>query len=378
LGIGKIYNYLVRSLGVIARCKPLMVSMKYKITWKTILLPALGLLAFFMYLYLFNVDILTIISTAQRIDLSIYFLAIAFVMLETFFFALSWHSLINLLSVKLSVLKSFLYVWYGVFMDIIIPAESISGEISRVYLVTREQNGTSGKVVASLVTHRLIGMAINITSLLVGIGILLIRGQFSGIVLNLTLFLAILTTVFLVLLILLCVKEPWTLKIIDAVMRLVEHVSPRRWKPKIREDAIKAARIFHNSMDQFGHAPKTVSVSLFFHILSWLFSLGVAYLVFLSIRFPVHWSVIVVACSIVVAVRAVPLGVPFEVGLPEITMTTLYRLLSPDMTLDIAATTTILTRILTLWLRFFVGFGVQQWLGIKTMKQQTQQQDSPP
>jgi len=372
LGIGKIYNYVACSLAVIARCKPFMVSMKYRITWKTILLPALGLLAFFIYLYLFNVDIPTIISTAQRTDLSIYSLAIIFIMLETFFFALSWRSLINFLSVKLSVLKSFLYVWYGVFMDIIIPAESISGEISRVYLVTREQNGTSGKVVASLVMHRLIGMAINITSLLVGIGILLFRGQFSGIVLNLTLFIAILTTVFLVLLILLCVKEPWTLKIIDAAMKLVEYISRGRWKlTKIREDAIKAARMFHNSMDQFGHAPKTISASLFFHILSWLFSLGVAYLVFLSIRFPVHWSVIVVTCSIVVAVKAIPLGVPFEVGLPEITMTTLYRLLSPDMTLDIAATVTILTRILTLWLRFFVGFAVQQWLGIKTVKQQT-------
>jgi uncharacterized protein (TIRG00374 family) len=344
-----------------------MVSMKFKVTWKTILLPALGILAFFLYLYLFNVDIPTIIATAQRIDLSIYFCAIAFLILETFFFAVSWRFLLNFLSVKLSIMKSFLYVWYGIFMDIIIPAESISGEISRVYLVEREQNGTSGKVIASLVTHRLIGMGINIISLLVGLSFLLIQGQVSGIVLNLTLFIAILTTIFLTLLILLCVKESWTLKIIDAVIRFVEYVSRKRWKlTKIREDAIKAAKIFHNSMEQFGHAPKTLFTSSFLYVLTWLFSLGVAYLVFLSIKFPVHWSIIIVTCSIVIAVKAIPLGVPFEVGLPEITMTSLYMLLGVPF--DISATATILNRILTVWLRFFIGFAVQQWLEIKTIK----------
>ena len=142
-----------------------MVSMKFKVTWKTILLPALGLLAFFIYLYLFKVDIPTIIATIQQVNLSIYLAGVMFILFDVFFFALSWHSLLNFLSVKLSVLKSFLYVWYGIFIDIIIPAESISGEISKIYLVTREQNGTSGKVVASLFTQRLMGMGINLISL---------------------------------------------------------------------------------------------------------------------------------------------------------------------------------------------------------------------
>jgi len=346
-----------------------MASKKFKVTWKTSLLPALGLLAFFIYLYLFNVDIPTIIAIARHIDLSIYFLAIVALILETFFFAVSWRLLVNFLSIRLSVWRSFLYVWYGVFMDIVIPAESISGEISRVYLVTREQNGTGGKVVASLVAHRLIGMGINVTSLFIGIIVLLIKGQVSGIAFNLALFLAILTTISLALLILFCIKESWTLKIIDAAIRLVGRVTRSRWKlSKIREDAIKVAKMFHDSMAEFGHAPKPLFTSLFFYVLTWFLSLLGAYLVFLSIGFSVNWSVVVVTCAIVVAVRAIPLGVPFEVGLPEITMTTLYRLLSPDMTLDIAATATILSGILTVWLRFFIGFAVQQWLEIKTIK----------
>jgi len=345
-----------------------MASKRFRITWKTVLLPVLGLLAFFVYLYLFNVDIPTIITTVQGINLSIYSLAVVAVILETFFFALSWRSLLNFLSVKLSIIKSFLYVWFGIFMDTLIPAESISGEISRIYLVTREQNGTSGKVVASLVTHRLMGMGVNIASLFIGATALFMEGHLTGLVLNLALFLIVVTTIFLVLLVLLCVKERWTLKIINAVIRFVEYIGRGRWKlTSIRDNVVKAARMFHSSMKEFGRAPKALFTSLFLHIVSWLLSLGVSYLVFLSIGFPVRGSVIIITWSIVNAVRAIPLGVPFEAGLPEITMSTLYKLLSPNMTLNIAATATILNRLLTLWLRFFIGFGVQQWLGIKAM-----------
>jgi len=343
-----------------------MTSMKFKVTWKTLLLPAIGLAAFFLYLYLFNVDIPTIIATVQGINLSIYLLAIAFVMLDTFFYALSWQFLLNILSVKLSVVKSLLYVWYGTFMDIVIPSESVSGEISRIYLVAREQNGTSGKVVASLVAQRLMGMSINIINLLVGISILLAERHVSGIVLNLTVFLAVVTSIFLAILILLCVKEKWTLKIVDTGIRVAEFVSRGRWKlTKIREEAIKAARLFHDSMKEFGRTPKTLFTSLLFAMLSWIFSIGIVYLVFLSIGFPIPWSIIIVTYSIVVAIKDIPIGVPFEAGLPEITMSALFIMLGVPP--GISGTATILTRILTLWLRFFIGFAVQQWLEIKVI-----------
>jgi len=343
-----------------------MVSTKFKVTWKTFLLPALGIIAFFIYLYFFRIDIPTIIATAQRIDLFIYFLAVAFTILDAFFFSLSWHTLLNFLSVNLSVVKSFLYVWYSVFIDIVIPAESISGEISRVYLVTREQNGTSGKAVASVIAQRLMGMGINIANLLIGICLLLVRGQVGGIVLNITLLLAILTTFFLALLILLCIKETWTLRVIDAVIRLLGRVSRSGWKlTKIKEDVHTAARMFHDSIREFWHTPKTLFLSLFFYVLAWLLNLSVSYLVFRSVKFPIDWSVVIIISSIVAAVQSIPLGVPFEAGLPEITMTTLYALMG--IPLDISATATILIRILTVWLRFFIGFAAQQWLEIKTI-----------
>lgn len=349
-----------------------LVSRKFQITWKTLLLPAVGLLAFLLYLYIFNVDIPKMVAIIQSVDLTIYSLAVIALILETFLFTLSWRCLLNFLSVKLTVVKSFLYVWYGIFMDIVIPAESISGEISRIYLITREQNGTSGKVVASLVAHRLMGTGMTIASLLTGMIVLLLQKQIGGIVLNLTLFLIIVTTIFLVLLILLCIKERWTLQIIDIVIRLVRYISRGRWKlDNVRRKIVKAAETFHNSMKEFGHAPKTLITSLCLSFFSWFCSVAVIYLVFLSMGFSIRWSVIIVTSSIIVAIRSIPLGVPFEAGLPELTMPTLYAALLTEIPVDIritiCATATILIRILTMWLRFFIGFVVLQWLGIKTV-----------
>jgi uncharacterized protein (TIRG00374 family) len=205
-------------------------------------------------------------------------------------------------------------------------------------------------------------MSLNIIGLLVGAALLITEMQISGFVLNLTLFLAAASIVSLILLILLCTRETWTLKIINAIIDFVEYVGRGRWRlTKIRGEICKATGIFHDSMRAFRHAPETLLTALFYSVIAWLLSISVAYVVFLSIGFAVNW--IVITYSIISAIQGIPIGVPFEAGLPEITMTALYRVLG--IPLGISATATILTRILTVWLRFFVGFGVQQALEIK-------------
>jgi uncharacterized protein (TIRG00374 family) len=348
-----------------------MVSTEYKVTWKTYLLLVLGLVAFLIYIYLFNVDIQQIIATAERhFDVSIYALAAAFAILGTFLFSLSWHFLLKFLSVKISVARSFFYVWYGIFVDAVIPGESLSGEITKLYLITREDGTVSGKVVASLVAQRLMGMTVNIISLLVGMSVLLTVGGVSGIVLSLTIFLVTAISIFLVLLIILCIKEKWTLKIVNTGIGFVEYLSRGHWKPqltKIREEVVRAARMFHDSMKKFRHAPKTLFASMSANAISWILELGVIYLVFLSVGFSsVQWGTVIVTCSMLVAIKSIPVGVPFEAGLPEIAMSTLFIWLGVPK--EISFTVTILSRLLTMWLRFFIGFGVQQWIEIRKAK----------
>jgi uncharacterized protein (TIRG00374 family) len=340
---------------------------KYRITWKSFLLPIIGLIVFFLYIYIFNVDILQIITIIQSINIYFYLLAAILVMLDTFLFSLAWYFLLKLLSVKLSIVKAQLFVWFGIFVDTLIPAESISGEISKIYLVSKEQNGTTGKVTASVVAQRLIGMSVNVIILFAGATLLLFEGHLFGLMLDLILILAALTFVFLLLLLFLCVKEQWTMRVLDAVIVFIERISRGRWKlTNVRDEAVEAAKAFHSAMREFGHAPRKLLIPSSLSLISWIISPVVFYLSFLAVGYSsISWGAILVIYAIFIAAKSIPIGVPFEVGLPEITLTTLFIWVGVPG--DIAATVTILIRILTLWLRFFIGFGAQQWLGIKAM-----------
>jgi uncharacterized protein (TIRG00374 family) len=160
------------------------------------------------------------------------------------------------------------------------------------------------------------------------------------------------------------------MRIVDKVISLAEWISRGRWKlAKLREEVIEATKAFHTAIKEYAHAPKTLVIASCFSVVSWLFALGIFYFTFLSIGYAISWSAILVVSAIFVAVKSVPIGVPFEIGLPEITLTTLFFLFTRDA--QVSATVTILSRLLTLWLRFFIGFGAQQWIGIKAITAST-------
>ena len=337
---------------------------KPKLTWNAVLFPLLGLVGFFLYIYLFHVDILGIIATAQSANPLIYSLAILFGLLEVLFYTISWYVLTNHLCIKMTIARAYLYVWYGIYVDIIVPAESISGELTRAYLLTRDQCGSFGKVVASLFTHRLLGMAMNVIVLILGIALLSIEGQVSSLVFNLIIFIAAAITAIIALMAILPSKKEWTLKIIDWTTKFAQKITRGKWKlTKFREEAFEITAHFHGSMKELRHNPRALAYSLFYLIITWIFSLSVPYLVFLSLGQPVSWSIILITSAIVLAIKSIPIGIPFEVGIPEAAMTTLY--FSMGVPAELSATATILTRIITLWFRFFIGFAAQQWLELK-------------
>jgi uncharacterized protein (TIRG00374 family) len=337
---------------------------KPKFTWKTAVFPLLGLVGFFLYIYLFHVDILGIISTAQSANPLIYSVAIIFGLLEVFFYTVSWYMLTNHLSIKMTLTKAYLYVWYGLYVDIIVPAESISGEATRAYLLTRDQCGAFGKVLASLFTHRLLGMAMNVIILILGIVLLSVEGQVATTVFNLIVFIAAAITALIVAMTILAFKETWTLKILNSLTSFACKISRGRWTlSKFRNEAVEVTDHFHDGMTEYRHNTKPLATSLFYLAVTWFFSLAIPYLVFQSLGYPVSWGIVLITSAIVLAVKSIPVGIPFEVGIPEATMTTLYIAMNVDPA--VSATATILTRIITLWFRFFIGFAAQQWLELR-------------
>ncbi len=335
-----------------------------KLTWKMVVFPLVGLVGFFIYIYLFKVDIVGIFSTAKEADPIVYSIAILCGLFQVFFFTVSWKVLTNHLSIKMSTIRAYLYVWYGMYVDTIVPAQSISGEVTRTYLLTRDGCGSFGKVVASLYAHRFLGTTLNVVALIAGLVLLTFGGNVNPVVFNLIIIVAGVIVAILFLMAIMSVKQEWTLKIINWLTRFLQKITRGKMKTeKLKEEAVEITEHFHDSMKEFRHNPRAIVFSLAYLLISWFFSLSIPYLVFLSLNRPISISVITVTSAIFLAVKSIPVGIPFEVGLPEAVMTTLY--ISMGVQGPIAATATILTRIITLWLFFIIGLGAQQWLELK-------------
>lgn len=328
----------------------------------------IGLLVFVCYLYFF-VGIPEMIATIQSINPFYYSLAIVAFLLDILFYALTWHYFLLPLSVKTSFKKTFLFVWVGAFVDILVPAESVSGDVSKAYLMSKGTSENTGKVVASVVSHRILLSVVTLGSLIIGsLSFLVLRHEIPGFILNLILLVSFGTMITLVFLFLLCFKEQMTRKITDSLLRLVVFVSRGRWRlTSLRSEARRVLKAFHQAIDVLGAHPTSLVPPVVFSIVSWLFSLLISWLVFLSLDYPISFSVIVTVYSISCAIQAIPAGIPAEVGLTEVVMTGLYTtLLGPEVA-PLCAAATILIRILTVWLRLSIGFVATQWVGIKTL-----------
>ncbi|MDH5447758.1 MAG: flippase-like domain-containing protein [Candidatus Bathyarchaeota archaeon] len=344
---------------------------KHRILLRTIPFIAIGLLIFILYLVLF-VNIPEMISIIQRANMLIYSLAALALILATFLFALSWQHLLLPLSVKTPLKKVFAYVWIGVFADLLVPAESVSGEIAKAYLMSKEPNSSSGKVVASLVSQRMLGTITTTATLFIGfLGLLTLNYPMSGLMLQILILMTILSVVAFGFLVAVCVKEKWTERLVIAIMRFVERVSSGRFKLEhLQTKIIDALRAFYESLRTFGSKPTKLVPAIFFNVLSWFFSIAIVFLVFVSIGYlepniPVLLLKVAVVYTLLVAIKSIPLGVPAEIGLPDIIITTLFILFG--MPPDISAAATVLTRILTVWLSFFIGLVAVQWFGIKSL-----------
>ena len=332
----------------------------------------IGILIFLVYLYFFA-DISQTIAIIQGVDLFYYSIAVAVLFLIMIINALTWQYFLRPLLVKVSFRKTFLFTWIGVFADLLVPAESLSGDASKVYLMTKESGENAGKVVASVVSHRILAMIISLGSLIFSSIILYaIQYELPAFVLNMVLIIIVGTGVALFFISLCILKETLTQRIIDAVIRFLAFVSRGRLKlDSMRTKATNVLSAFHGSIVVLLKNPKNLVAPVFFSLVSWIFSILLSYLVFVSLGQQVDFVLITIVYSISVNIQSIPIGIPAEVGLVEIVMTSLYGLLGVDA--GIAAAATVLIRLLTVWLRIIIGIVAVHWIDLKDLAKNLRQ-----
>jgi len=325
-----------------------------------------GLFVFLLYLYFF-VPFKEVVSTVQQANLVYYSLAFGALILSMAFYSLTWHGLLSILSVKSSFRKAFQFVLIGSFVDLLVPAESVSGDISRIFLMSKESGENAGKVTASVIGQRILSMAITFGGLVISSVYFILKYQPSLLVIEFIGIIVVSSVIVLSFLFYLSAKRQATERIVKWIINFIARFLRGRWRlGSLKSKAMKMLRAFHDGIATLGKRPKSLALPVLFTILAWFFDLLIAVLVFFSLGSlgeRVSLSAIVIVYSIVVGIQYIPVGIPGEVGLIEIVMTSLYTLLGVPIALSAVAT--VLIRVMTLWVKLLIGGVAVQWLGIK-------------
>jgi len=328
-----------------------------------------GLFVFLLYLYFF-VPFGEVVKTVQQANPLYYVLAFGALIIGMVFYSLSWHRLLHLVEVKVSFMKAFQFVWIGTFIDILVPAESVSGDISRVYLASRESNENAGKVVASVVGHRFLTGLVVFVSFLIGSVYFILKYSPPSIVQSAIVLMlgAIITSQ--TLLLYLSIRRHVTQKLANWIIKILERLFRGRWHfDHIRQSAEKMLTSFHDGIETLGQRPKELVLPVLFAVIAWFFDLLIVILVFSSLGSfgaTISLSLIIIVYSIGVGLQTVPMGVPAETGFYEIIMTSVYTFFGVPIAISVLAT--VLTRVLTMWVKLLIGAVAFQWLGIKGLR----------
>ena len=327
-----------------------------------------GLLVFILYLYFF-VGFSEIAGIFQQVDpvkYSLYYsLTVAAIVLSVLFYAMVWHDLLEVLSIGIGLKKSFLYCWVANFVDLVLPLETVSGEITRAYLAHNELRGNVGKMAASLVVHRIISIFTTLTGLTISSLYLLLEYRVEPAVLYPLAVVTIGTAITIVILMYISLKEAAAGKIVNALIRFAGIVIK---DPQKLADAEEKAKhylsAFNRGVKEFGQKRRHLIKPVVYSYISWLFHLLIYFLVFYALGFPKVTQYVfqtVIVFSITLAVQTIPIGLP--VGPVEIAMAILFGLFGFPK--EMSGTATSLIRVVTFWFQILLGYLIVQWLGIK-------------
>jgi len=324
-----------------------------------------GLVVFILYLY-FYVGFNEISAEFGRLDYPqfslLYSLALVAALFSLFLFSTAWQKLLNALSIKIGFIRAFQYNAVGTFVDLVIPCQTVCGEIVRVQLVWQEGRKDYGKILASAFVNRILFNIITVFGLSAGgILIFLNHSSLSGYVMGPLLFLIIGTLIYNAVLIVMMVRPGTSKKLFSGFLRFAEIVTFRRFKrEKLLARAEGSLQNFETGFQIFRDDPKRLIMPTVYLLLSWFFSVLSFALVFYALD---YWFLpldfFLVAFSLTASIQGV--AATLSVGTLDIFMTQFLGLY--NITIGASGVAVLLVRFVVFWFQLIVGYAIIQLIG---------------
>ncbi len=337
-----------------------------RIDKRVLALLVLGLLVILIFLYLF-VDIHKTIKAISSADPLLCTLALISVLSGVFFYALTWEVILRAVSEPLGIWRAFQYVCTSIFLSIILPAGTLTGETTRTYLTVKNSYSNPGSVIASIISHRTLDMIPFLGGSCIALLFMYMNHQFLGYTIYIVSSLIFLVILTISLVLYLVLRPQRTEGILNALFRLVARVYKRPEKlAKWKEMAAKQLRLFHEGIERLTVRPSTIPLALLCSALSYSADIIAIKLIFRALGLDVPFSVILTAYTIAIAVQTIPVGLPGMTGPVEISMITVYSLAGIPPAIGAAAT--LIMRSMNLWFEMALGGVMAYWVGLKALR----------
>jgi uncharacterized protein (TIRG00374 family) len=255
----------------------------------------------------------------------------------------------------------------------VIPCETVCGEVTRIYLSQKETNNNTGTAAATVITSRIISTFVYTTGLIIGFASLMLTRQLPPSLLTLVIFVSFGTGAAIAAILYIALKEGAAEKLVKLLTRVIKIVTKKQSNVERRKEKLQESLFsFSEAFKTYKKYPKYLLKPVVFAIIAWIFSLVVYLMVFYSLNYG-GMSLLDLATVYCISTTVETLTAGFPVGAVEITMINLYSLYGVPLAIAAAATT--LTRLLTFWCQVLVGYPLVQWLGIKPLIQKSMEQE---
>lgn len=303
--------------------------------------------------YLYFVGFWNVVAVISKLDLRIALAAVAIDLVCIGLLAYSWKLL--LVGKGMGFLLSCEIILVSMFGDMMIPTASISGEVMRISLTNKRTGKSIGEVTCSVILHRLLlgvtfGLVLGIAFLILALGNLASLPQIiafgiiavGSIVLGVFgLFAAFNVRRFDGLI------GRWSERLIRAIRFFRRNLEAEKVRGKVEE----GRRNFEQAICLLRR--RNVVAATLLMLLRWFLIAFIPYLMFYSLGYPVDYGFILIISIFLSMVNLMPIGIPGLVGVMEVAMTAVF--VGFGIPADIAASATLLTRLVVFW--FELGLG---------------------
>lgn len=325
----------------------------------------IGMIIFILYIQAIGIE--KLIAEIMSVNIFILTIAILIDILCIGLFTISWYIFLRNPGVKFR--ECFEIVLVSIFGDLMIPTASISGEFLRVSLTAKRGGISISEALMSVILHRIV-LALTFGLILLISSISLLSQNIMG---SYT-FLVIATIDIFIIVVLICaVKKFYKLRsfIEKSILKVGEIL--KKFKSDYNIESLKSRILIsleRIEMCLTNFKFNTFALSFIILTLRWFLIAMIPYVMFISLNYEVSYWMVLSVSALMSMIQMIPVIIPGMIGIMEISTTALF--VGFGIPLSIAASVTILMRIVTFWFELFLGAIAVSVQGIKGLSNSMQ------